>query len=87
VEVVRVAPELGDNVLHRAVGGGGAVGGGSILVERLTQVADVEDQAAALDLDGVDAAVELGDLGVNVGAVHEADMHVGELELQEVRAG
>jgi hypothetical protein len=80
VEVVQVAPELGDHVLHRAVGGGGVVGGRSILVKRLAQVADVEDQAAALDLDGVNAAAELGSLG----AVHEADVHVGELELEEV---
>lgn len=56
-----------------------------VLVERPAEVADVDDQAAALD--GVDAAAELGGLGVHVGAAHEADVDVGELELEEVRAG
>lgn len=85
-EVAEEAAELGDHVFDGAVGRGGVVVVRAgvvvvvvVLVERPAEVADVDDQAAALD--GVDAAAELGGLGVHVGAAHEADVDVGELEL------
>jgi hypothetical protein len=84
-EAVDEAAQLRRHVLHGAVVPPGVAAAAALLVDRPTEVADVDHHRPAPD--GVDGAAELGGTRVDVGAAHEAHVHVRELQPEEVGPG